>query len=183
MKLLFAIVDREDANTVVRNLSHRGFSSTKLATTGGFLLSNNITLMVGVEDKMVQTVIDIIKEHSHSRKQVIPTSDLSFDFDTSMPLEVSVGGRHHLRGGRGPVRKGLMRFPGFLGNSGLKARLSAAGDRGALSHCYILEGPQAPGKRPSPGSWPRPWSARGRENRPAASVPPAVRYWAAGTPT
>ena len=27
MKLLFAIVDREDANTVVRNLSHRGFSS------------------------------------------------------------------------------------------------------------------------------------------------------------
>ena len=46
MKLLFAIVDREDANTVVRNLSHRGFSSTKLATTGGFLLSNNITLMV-----------------------------------------------------------------------------------------------------------------------------------------
>ena len=52
MKLLFAIVDREDANAVVRNLSHRGFSSTKLATTGGFLLSNNITLLVGVEDKM-----------------------------------------------------------------------------------------------------------------------------------
>lgn len=92
MKLLFAIVNREDANAVVRNLSHRGFSSTKLATTGGFLLSNNITLLVGVEDKMVQTVIDIIKEYSHSRKQVIPNNDLSFDFDTSMPLEVSVGG-------------------------------------------------------------------------------------------
>ena len=46
MKLLFAIVDREDANTVVKNLSHRGFSSTKLPTTGGFLLSNNITLLV-----------------------------------------------------------------------------------------------------------------------------------------
>ena len=41
---------------------------------------------------MVQTVIDIIKEYSHSRKQVIPTNDLSFDFDTNMPLEVSVGG-------------------------------------------------------------------------------------------
>ena len=39
-----------------------------------------------------QTVIDIIKEYSHSRKQVIPNNDLSFDFDTSMPLEVSVGG-------------------------------------------------------------------------------------------
>ncbi len=92
MKLLFAIVDREDANAVVRNLSKRGFSSTKLATTGGFLLSSNITLMVGVDDKMVQTVIDIIKEHSHSRTQVIPTNDMSFDFDVSIPMEVSVGG-------------------------------------------------------------------------------------------
>ena len=92
MKLLLAIVDREDANTVVRNLSSRGFSCTKLATTGGFLLSSNITLMIGVEDKMVQTVIDIIEEFSHSRKQVIPNNDLSFDFDTNVPLEVSVGG-------------------------------------------------------------------------------------------
>lgn len=92
MKLLFAIVDREDANTVVRNLSHRGFSSTKLATTGGFLLSSNITIMVGVEDRMVDTVIGIIKECSHSRKQVIPNNDLSFDFDTSTPLEITVGG-------------------------------------------------------------------------------------------
>jgi uncharacterized protein YaaQ len=48
--------------------------------------------MVGVQDKMVQTVIDIIKEYSHSRTQVIPNNDLSFDFDTSTPLEVNVGG-------------------------------------------------------------------------------------------
>lgn len=40
-----------------------------------------------------------------------------------------------------------MRFPGFYGNSGLKARLSAAGDRGGLSHCYILEGPAGSGKK------------------------------------
>lgn len=92
MKLLFAIVDRDDANTVVRNLSHQGFSCTKLATTGGFLLSSNITLMIGVEDEKVQVVIDIIKQYSHSRSQIIPNSDLSFDFDTSTPLEVAIGG-------------------------------------------------------------------------------------------
>lgn len=40
-----------------------------------------------------------------------------------------------------------MRFPGFYGNAGLKARLSAAGDRGSLSHCYILEGPEGSGKK------------------------------------
>ena len=37
-----------------------------------------------------------------------------------------------------------MRFPGLLGNEGLKLRLSAAGNR--LSHCYILEGPAGAGK-------------------------------------
>lgn len=92
MKLLFAIVDREDANVVARNLSLHRFSSTKLSTTGGFLRANNVTLMIGVQDEDVQTVIDIIQEYSRSRKQIIPTGDLSFDFDTSTPLEVTVGG-------------------------------------------------------------------------------------------
>lgn len=40
-----------------------------------------------------------------------------------------------------------MQFPGFYGNAGLKARLSAAGDRNNLSHCYILEGPGGSGKK------------------------------------
>lgn len=40
-----------------------------------------------------------------------------------------------------------MQFPGFYGNAGLKARLSAAGDRDNLSHCYILEGPGGSGKK------------------------------------
>lgn len=40
-----------------------------------------------------------------------------------------------------------MRFPGFYGNSGLKSRLSATGDRGGLSHCYLLEGPAGAGKK------------------------------------
>lgn len=92
MKLLFAIINRDDTNAVVRNLSQNGFSSTKLPTSGGFLMSGNITLMVGVADEKVQDVIDIIKEHSHSRTQMIPGSDLSFDFDVSQPLEVKIGG-------------------------------------------------------------------------------------------
>jgi len=92
MKLLFAIVNRDDANAVVRNLSHQGYSSTKLSTSGGFLLASNITLMIGVADEKVDHVISIIREHSHSRTQIIPNNDLSFDFDPSQPLEVAIGG-------------------------------------------------------------------------------------------
>ncbi len=93
MKLVFAIVDRDDANTVAQNLAKRGFSSTKLATTGGFLLSGNITLMIGVEDRMVQTVIDLIRAFSHSRKQAIPAdSELNFGYYPTSQVEVTVGG-------------------------------------------------------------------------------------------
>ena len=92
MKLLFAILNRDDANEVVRNLSSNGFYSTKLATTGGFLLANNITLMIGVADDRVDSVIDIIRTYSHSRKQIVPGSALTTAFGNAEPVEVSVGG-------------------------------------------------------------------------------------------
>ena len=93
MKLIFAIVDQEDASTVAQNLARRGFSSTKLSTTGGFLLSSNVTLMIGVEDRMVQTVIDLIHTFSHSRKQAMPAdSELNFGYYANSQVEVTVGG-------------------------------------------------------------------------------------------
>lgn len=92
MKLVFAILNRDDSNTVVKNLSQHGFYSTKLSTSGGFLLSSNVTLMIGVEEEKVQDVIDIVREYSHARKQIIPTGSNSLDFDVTMPVEVTVGG-------------------------------------------------------------------------------------------
>ena len=74
MKLILAIINRDDAGAVTQNLTRRGFSSTKLATTGGFLMAGNVTILVGVDAEKVQEVIDIIKEHSHSRKQMIPST-------------------------------------------------------------------------------------------------------------
>ena len=81
MKLILAIINHDDANTVTQALTKKGFSSTKLATTGG------------VDEEKVQTVIDIIREHSHSRKQMIPTTtEMSYGYYPSMPVEVVVGG-------------------------------------------------------------------------------------------
>ena len=62
MKLVLAIINRDDANAVTQALTKRGFSSTKLATTGGFLMAGNVTVLIGVDEEKVQTVIDIIKE-------------------------------------------------------------------------------------------------------------------------
>ena len=74
MKLILSIINHDDASAVTQALTKKGFSSTKLATTGGFLLAGNVTIMVGVDEEKVQSVIDIIKEHSHSRKQMFPTT-------------------------------------------------------------------------------------------------------------
>ncbi len=94
MKLVMAIVNDEDGNLVLSELSKNKFSVTKLATTGGFLKAGNMTLITGVEDEQVQTVIDIIKSKSKRRKQItaspIPIgSSASFN---PYPIEIEVGG-------------------------------------------------------------------------------------------
>lgn len=93
MKLVVAIVNRDDAGAVTQNLTKNGFYSTKLASSGGFLLAGNVTILIGVAEEKVQAVIDIIHEYSHSRKQLIPaTTEVGMNYMTTMPVEVTVGG-------------------------------------------------------------------------------------------
>lgn len=95
MKLVIAIVNHDDANLVTQALAKAGFSSTKLPTTGGFLMAGNVTILVGVEDERVEQVIGIIHEHSHSRKQIIPASypmAIQGSFCPAPAMEVTVGG-------------------------------------------------------------------------------------------
>ena len=91
MKLIFAVVNRDDASTVSRELSRAGFSSTQLASTGGFLRAGNTTILVGVEESLVPAAI---KEQSRSRQAIVPTSpDLAFSgMMAAIPTEVTVGG-------------------------------------------------------------------------------------------
>jgi len=94
MKLVMAIVNSEDAQRVMRSLTDEGFSVTKLATTGGFLMSGNITLITGVEDDRVDEAIDVIRKMSQSRTRAVPSlpeSGIGGFFDTSL-VDVVVGG-------------------------------------------------------------------------------------------
>ena len=93
MKLVLAIINHDDANTVTQALTKKGFSSTKLATTGGFLMAGNTTFISGVEDEKVDEVIGIIAKHSRRRTQVVPsTSTMDVGMYSSFPVEVTVGG-------------------------------------------------------------------------------------------
>ena len=90
MKLIYAIVNNDDSHAVQSSLTKNGFQATKLASSGGFL---NTTFMVCSEDDKVDEIIEIIKAHSHRRKQFVPNSaSYGVGSYTSFPVEVSVGG-------------------------------------------------------------------------------------------
>lgn len=93
MKMLTAIVNKEDTGSVCRALTENGISFTKLATTGGFLMSGNTTLLIGVEDDKVDHVIDCIRDKCCRRSEIVPaTASYGMAMANSYPLEVTVGG-------------------------------------------------------------------------------------------
>ena len=86
MKLILAIVSNDDSGAVSSALTRGGFSVTKLATTGGFLMAGNTTFISGVEDEKVDEVIGIIAKHSRRRTQVVPsTSTMDVGMYSSFP--------------------------------------------------------------------------------------------------
>ena len=93
MKMIFAIVNNDDANDVMKNLNKERIPVTKLASTGGFLMKGNTTFISGVEDDMVEKVIALIKEHSKRRTQIMPVDYAQYNPGiSSYPVEITVGG-------------------------------------------------------------------------------------------
>ena len=93
MKMITAIVNKKDAGEVCDALAEEKFTFTKMATTGGFLKSGNVTLLMGVEDERVEEAIQIIRKHCAKRMEPMPgivsAGVPSFSY---YPAEVLVGG-------------------------------------------------------------------------------------------
>ncbi|MGI6359017.1 MAG: cyclic-di-AMP receptor [Bacillota bacterium] len=96
MKLIVAVVQDKDSVRLVERLVENNFRATKLASTGGFLKAGNTTLLIGVDEKAVPRVIDIIREVCHAREQLItpmaPVGSNAVETFVSYPIEVLVGG-------------------------------------------------------------------------------------------
>ncbi len=88
MKIIFAVINNDDAPVVANQLTRAGINVTKMASTGGFLMRGNSTFISGVEDDQVDTAIEIIKKHSQRRGQISAYPPV----DSGDPIEVSVGG-------------------------------------------------------------------------------------------
>ncbi|HLS53399.1 MAG TPA: cyclic-di-AMP receptor [Tissierellaceae bacterium] len=94
MKLIVAIIQDQDAPSLIEDLTENDFGVTKLASTGGFLRAGNTTLLIGVETDRVPDLLKIVENNCKTREITTSLLTVSMPGDTYIPypLEVKVGG-------------------------------------------------------------------------------------------
>ena len=95
MKLVVAIVSKDDAEKTVSALTKAEFRATRIDSVGGFLKEKNSTILVGVDAKKVKDVITTIGQRAKSHKETLaptPTMSGAGEFVMADPVEVTVGG-------------------------------------------------------------------------------------------
>ncbi|MBN2303604.1 MAG: cyclic-di-AMP receptor [Anaerolineae bacterium] len=94
MKLIIAIVQDQDADRTIQALTKAGHRVTRVASTGGFFSTGNTTLLSGVDESQVQSVIQILKETCERRARLIPAGPNVIESAAMMGafVEVEIGG-------------------------------------------------------------------------------------------
>jgi uncharacterized protein YaaQ len=95
MKLVMSIVNSDEAGRLVDALTQAGFRATTISTTGGFLRQGNATIFVGTDDEKVPQVLEMIREHCHTRTQYVnplPPVMEPGEMYIPTPVDVQVGG-------------------------------------------------------------------------------------------
>jgi len=95
MKLVITVVHDRDKNRITESLLRSGFKFTKIGSTGGFLREGNVTLLIGVEEKDLDTCLQVIGESCKTREQfvnVLPPDAAPVGTFMPSPVKVLVGG-------------------------------------------------------------------------------------------
>jgi len=95
MKMVVAIVQDKDVGKLLHRITAQGFSATRLASSGGFLRSGNVTLLLGVEEEKLESLVEIIRQTCHLREELLTQAQPIMgpvDAHIPFPIEVPVGG-------------------------------------------------------------------------------------------
>lgn len=68
MKMIIIIVQDNDADTLTRAFTAGNFRVTRVASTGGFMRSGVVTMLLGVEEPQVDAAIKVVRD-------ALPSSD------------------------------------------------------------------------------------------------------------
>ena len=61
MKMIILILKDSESDLVTQTLTSANYRVTRVASTGGFLRSGVVTLLIGVDDDRVDAVIELIR--------------------------------------------------------------------------------------------------------------------------
>lgn len=92
-KMIFAIVQGDDYDDVVKALNKAGFYATVLNSSGGFLKKSSVTIMVGLNHEELPRAMEVLKAHGQRIETRFSTPMLFGGEDAqSMAIPVRVGG-------------------------------------------------------------------------------------------
>ena len=94
MKMVTAIVNKQDSSFVCDALRSEGIAVTKMASTGGFLRSGNVTLLIGVDDCDLNRALEVVRTHCSTRTMDMPVVSDAPAMKLGLPrtAKVTVGG-------------------------------------------------------------------------------------------
>lgn len=95
MKLVIAVIQRQDAAELLDALTSQGHRVTRISSEGGFLREGNVTLLIAVEEQAVEPLLRTIRAHCYTRTRYVsplPPVAESGEFYPPVPVEVQVGG-------------------------------------------------------------------------------------------
>lgn len=95
MKLIFAVVNNDDFSFLTEELKTQGIYFTKIASTGGFLVKGNVTLMIGIPDDLLEKTLSIIDKTCKKRSSKVPITSTSIEMGMPMlmnTIDVEIGG-------------------------------------------------------------------------------------------
>jgi len=96
MQLLLAIVQAEDADVLIDRLVKQEYRVTRIDSVGSFLMRGNATILIGVENSRVESILSIIRTTCRTRSEFMnaapPVEAIAGSLSAVMPVEVQVGG-------------------------------------------------------------------------------------------
>ncbi len=72
MKLLVAIVGRDDAPAVLEAFRRERLPATLIETRGGLLREGNATILAGLDDPVVPRALGLLERHCRRRAAILP---------------------------------------------------------------------------------------------------------------
>ena len=102
MKLVIAVVQGQDADTLLQALREANFRLTIVDSVGGFLRERNATILIGVEEARLDELWRVIRATCQTR----------VDFITPYTPALGPGDMYSVAAGRGAGRRGDSLGPG-----------------------------------------------------------------------